>query len=199
MADTHNSAPAGGDWRSRLVRMANSPQAPAWLFVLATLNSFILPFPAEAILVPLCLAHPRRWWIYAIISIAGAVLGALIGYAIGAIALEAVGMPIIQFYNVESAFETAKEQFRATGVFWIMLASTTPFPYLVVSITCGAAGFSLWLFVVACLFGRSLQYFVTAGVVARFGASALKPLKSRRVQLLALGVIVIVGWYLLTR
>ncbi len=181
------------------MRLANSPQAPAWLFLLATLNSFILPFPAEAILVPLCLAHPQRWWIYAIISIAGAVLGALIGYAIGAIALDTIGMPIIQFYNIESAFETAKEQFRATGVFWIMLASTTPFPYLVVSITCGAAGFSLLLFFIACTLGRSLQYFVTAGVVARFGASALKPLRSRRVQLLALGVIVIAVWFVFFR
>ncbi len=180
---------------ARLMRAANSRFAPAWLFLISFLNSFIVPFPAEAILIPLCLAHPRRWAVYASISVAAAALGALVGYGIGAIALETIGMPIIHFYSIEETFQTAREQFRATGVFWIMLASTTPFPYLVVSITCGAAAFSLILFISACLVGRSIQYFATAGLVARFGTAALKPFRSRTFQLLALVLIVAAIWY----
>lgn len=160
-------------------------------------EQFISPIPAETLLIPLCLARPERCWRYAGIATGAAVLGGLVGYAIGAAALASIGAPIIAFYGADEAFGTATERFNEAGLQWILLATITPMPYKVVTITSGVSGMSLPLFLTASILGRFIGYFLIALIVRQFGAAALRSLKTPAARLAALLALLICGYLLI--
>jgi len=119
------------------------------------------------------------------------------GYAIGAAAYSSIGAPIVEFYDAETAFTQAKEQFNAAGVQWILLATITPLPYKVVTITSGAAGLHWGLFLVASVIGRAIGYYLLAALLWRFRDEALGILKSPVAQFAALLTLALGAYVLL--
>ena len=74
----------------RTLRWSTSPRAPLILFVLSFCEAIFFPIPPEVMLAPMCLAKPRSGVRFALISLFGSLLGAVIGYALGHYAYEAL-------------------------------------------------------------------------------------------------------------
>lgn len=182
--------------RGALARAADSRWSELWLALCAFFNSFIVPLPAETLLVPLCLARPERSWRFAAIATVFSVLGGIAGYLIGALAFSTLGAEIVDFYGSAEEFNDLTSRFNAAGLEWILLATISPLPYKLVTISSGVAGMSFGLFVGASVIGRVLGYFALAGLCWRFGGSAVAAMQSRPTRAAAL-VALFVGAYCL--
>ncbi len=157
---------------SRFERFAQTRASSGWLSVTAFFNSFLIPAPAEILLVPLCVACPRKSWWYASVATIASVLGGLTGYAIGAFLFTTLGAHIVDYYGTQAEFEALVSQFNHTGAEWILLATISPLPYKLVTVTSGVAQLSLTIFVTASLLGRMIGYFSIAVVCWHFGDRA---------------------------
>ncbi|MEO6967918.1 MAG: DedA family protein, partial [Rhodanobacteraceae bacterium] len=68
---------------------AAKPLAELWLGLLSFVEAFIFPVAPEVMLAPMTLARPRKWWLFASISLACSLVGSLVGYALGHFAFAA--------------------------------------------------------------------------------------------------------------
>lgn len=195
---TCSTAEAGPSQLScQLERAAHSRWAELWLILCAFFNSFLVPLPAELLLFPLCIARPERSWRYASIATVASVFGGLAGYAIGAFAFTTLGSSIVAFYGSAEEFSALQTQFNSAGMEWILLATITPLPYKLVTITSGVSGLSLGIFIAASILGRFAGYFLLAAACWKFGERAQFLLSSSAIKVVALGILLLGSYYLL--
>jgi membrane protein YqaA with SNARE-associated domain len=168
-------------WRARarlLLRGMKEPAAELLLAVISFLNGSLAPLPAEALLVPLCVNRPDRWLRYAAIATLGGWLGGLVGYALGALAFEEIGRPLIAAYGGAEAFAALRAAVGAHAIVYVIAASTTPVPFKVVAIAAGATGVDFATFAITGAVGRAAGYMLVAGAAAA-GRSMFSRLKRR--------------------
>lgn len=155
------------DWTMGL---AAHRRASTWLFVISFIESSVFPIPPDVLMIPMVLARRARAWAIAAIATLGSVLGALLGYWIGAALMDSVGQWVLTMYGKEAAYDHLAQQFAAYGGWAVLFAALTPFPFKVITIFSGAVGMSLPLFILTAIIGRAARFFVVAGLLWRFGA-----------------------------
>ncbi|MEO7877564.1 MAG: DedA family protein, partial [Dokdonella sp.] len=74
----------------RALVWAAHPQAERFLAGLSFIEAIIFPVAPEIMLAPMVLAQPTKWARYATISLVCSLLGALVGYALGHYAFDAL-------------------------------------------------------------------------------------------------------------
>ena len=180
------------DW---VLHWADTPHGAIALFLLSFAESSFFPIPPDVLLIALVLGARSRWWRLALICTAGSVVGGLLGYAIGLMAMDAVGMRVIQFYEFEAAYEKVRELYTRYD-FWIVFAAAfTPIPYKVFTITSGAMEMDLLGFSVVSTLGRGLRFFIVAALLYAFGPP-MKRFIDRYFDLLSLAfVVLLVGGF----
>lgn len=181
---------------SRLESFAAGRASSGWLATLAFFNSFLLPVPAETLLVPLCVSNPQRSWWYASVATFSSVTGGMFGYAIGALAFAEVGSHLVTFYGSPEEFQSITDQFNRAGAQWILLATISPIPYKLVTITSGVTHLDLRIFLAASLLGRVIGYFSIAIVCWRFGEQAKRIITTATGKTVGLVVLLIMGLFL---
>ncbi len=152
------------DW---IVSYANHPKAVHVLFWVTFFESSFSPIPPIPLLIPMCIANPRRAWYYALVCTAGACAGGFLGYGIGHLLYESVGKSIIEFYGLtESA-----ANMRAEGSkywFWVLITKgLTPIPFKIVTILSGVLEYNLLLFFIG-MFVSRLTFFAMFAVAIWF-------------------------------
>src|SRR5690606_14713923 len=104
------------------------------------------PIPPDVLLIPMVLAERRKAWWFAALATITSVIGGLFGYAIGALLFEAVARPILEFYGYLEQFDEFAGRYNEWGVWIVLIAGVTPFPFKVITIASGATGLSIPLF-----------------------------------------------------
>ena len=79
-----------GPLYERTIALARHKRATTWLAVLSFFEAIIFPIMPEVMLLPMCVAAPRRGFWFAAVSLAGSMVGAVIGYYLGHYAFEAL-------------------------------------------------------------------------------------------------------------
>lgn len=141
------------------------PRAPWYLGGLSFAESSFFPIPPDVMLAPMTLARPRAWFrlatITTVASVAGGVLGWLIGYfAIGA------AEPVIERAGYMDGYERASDWFSEWGFWAVLLAGFSPIPYKVFTVAAGAMGLNLPLFILGSLLGRGGRFYLVAALIA---------------------------------
>ncbi len=154
------------DWT---MRQAAGPSAPYALAAISFAESSIFPIPPDVVLIPMVLAERLKAWFYAVLCTLSSVAGALLGYAIGALLFQQVAEPILTFYGYMDQFERFGAQYNEWGPWIVFIAGVTPFPYKVITITSGATGLNLVVFVIASILARGLRFFVVAAILYWLG------------------------------
>ncbi len=177
--------------------LAEKPSAPWALGLIAFAESSFFPVPPDVILIPMSLARPKRAWLYALICTIGSVLGALLGYAIGALLYNTLGQWLIHLYGYGARVAELKALFAHWGWAVILLKGLTPIPFKIVTITCGLLSYNLPLFVLLCTITRGARFFILAVLMNLFGET-IKGLLERYfgVFMLALAALVVIGFYI---
>ena len=94
------------------------------------------PIPPDVILIPMVLARRHKALLLAGICTVASVLGGLLGYAIGLFLFDSIGQPILQFYGLDAAFDSFKQRYNESGVWIVLIAGLTPFPFKVIKDRC---------------------------------------------------------------
>ena len=182
-----------------VLALAASRYAPWWLAVISFSESSFFPIPPDALLIPMCLARPDRAWRLALICTVSSVVGGAFGYLIGYALFEVLAAAVIQFYHYEAAFERFRAMYAEYGLWVILVKGFTPIPYKIVTIASGAADFIFVVFMLASLATRGARFFLVAGLIRAYGEPVRGFIERRLTLVTTLGVVGIVGGFLLLK
>ncbi|MDR3256042.1 MAG: DedA family protein [Endomicrobium sp.] len=155
------------DWTLHWAKSKNSSYA---LFGIAFMESSFFPIPPDVLLIPLVIAEPQKWWKKALICTLGSVCGAFLGYIIGRIFYETVGIAIVDFYNLYNAVAIVGTKYADNAFLSIFGGAFTPIPYKAITITAGMFNISLPALFIASVLGRGGRFFIVSAVLKLFGA-----------------------------
>jgi len=139
------------------------------LFFLAFTESSFFPIPPDPLLMALALGKRARSFFYAFVSSTASVLGAVLGYLIGAFLWDSVRDFCFTYLFSRADFAKVAELYDRYD-FWIVFAAAfTPIPFKVFTVTGGVFGINFPIFLVASAVGRSARFFLVAGLLYKFG------------------------------
>jgi membrane protein YqaA with SNARE-associated domain len=169
------------DWTMRL---AQTPHAMWALAAVSFVESSVFPIPPDALMIPMILARPDRAFRIAAVCTVASVAGGLFGYLIGAVLLEEIGRPVLEFYGKAEQFAELAARFNEYGAWAVIFAGVTPFPYKVITIFSGATGMDILVFTLSSVFARGLRFFLIAALLRRYG-DPMRAFIERRLGLIA--------------
>ena len=154
-------------------------------------ESSFFPVPPDVMLIPMSLAQPKRAWTYATVCTLTSVAGGVLGYAIGALLYDSVGLWLISLYGYGDKVEAFREAYARWGTLIILIKGVTPIPYKIVTITSGFAGYNIWLFVAFSFVARGMRFYLVAFLLSRYGEIAREIIEKRLAFWFTLGVVVL--------
>jgi membrane protein YqaA with SNARE-associated domain len=176
------------DWT---MKWADSPQSLLALFLIALAESSVFPIPPDVLLIAIVAANTHRWLSAALLCSAGSVIGAMVGYWIGMVAMPTIGQPIVDFYHAQDAWNTVVGWYTGEGGIWFLLgAAFTPIPFKVATIAAGATGMAFWPFLIISMIGRAARFFLVAIILRIYGAP-VRALLEKHFDVLSLAFLVL--------
>ena len=142
------------DWT---LGLADHPRALWVLALVAFVESSVFPIPPDILMIPMIIARPNRAFLIAGVALVASVLGGLLGYAIGALAFETIGEPILSTLGKEEAMAEFSTRFNDMGFWAVLTAGVTPFPYKVITIMAGFTAMPLPVFIATSILARVLD------------------------------------------
>jgi membrane protein YqaA with SNARE-associated domain len=172
------------DWT---LSLAARKSAQWWLGFISFVESSVFVVPAEALLLPMCLAQPQRAYRYALITTVGSVLGGIAGWLIGYYAYELIARPVLEFYGSLDKFELLRSSASKDAILLMLVTSGVAHlpPMKVVTILSGAAAVDLWLFIGSAIVARGGKFFAIAWLLRRYG-EPIRDFIEKRLGLIAL-------------
>jgi len=171
-----------GPLYERALALARHPRASLWLVVLSFFEAIIFPVMPEVMLLPMCVARPRRGFWFAGLSLAGSLVGAVVGYYLGHYAFEAL-KPLFaslgMLHGIESGIALVQEKMLESpwSVFWMLvLAGFSPIPMKVFTWSSGVVGVPMLPYLASMAVGRGKRVFLLALLIRLGGERAEKML-----------------------
>ncbi len=184
------------DWT---VDKAESPHALFILAIIAFAESSFFPIPQEALMIPMIVAAPHRAWLVAGVALLASVAGAVLGYAIGYLFYDTVGIQLLEFYGKADRYEEFKALYTDHGVLAVAIGAITPFPFKVTTIVSGLLQMNFALFVIVCLLGRGFRFFLIAALLRRFGTPVRAFIERRLGLVTLLAFAVLIGGFVVLK
>jgi membrane protein YqaA with SNARE-associated domain len=184
---------------TRILEIAAGPNALAALLVVSFAESSFFPLPPDILLIPMILARPHQAFRLAALCTLASVVGGLVGYAIGYFLFDAIGRPVLEFYNAMGSYEALKAGFAEWGVWIIILKGMTPIPYKLITIASGVAQFDLIAFIGASIVSRSIRFFMVAALLWYFGDAARQFIERRLALVTSIFAVALVGGFVVLR
>ncbi len=184
------------DW---VLRMADHPNALWLLGFIAFIESSVFPIPPDVLMIPMIIARPSRAWLIALVALVASVMGGVLGYAIGALAFEQLGQPILAALGKGDAMAEFSTRFNDMGFWAVLAAGITPFPFKVITIMSGWTGMPLGVFIATSILARGIRFFVVAGLLWRFGAPIRDFIERRLGLMFTLCLLLLAGGFFATR
>lgn len=153
-------------------RINDSRHMMWFLGVVSFLETIIVPIPIEVVLIPLMALNRDCIWRLAAATTLGCLLAALVGYGVGMALYQSVGIWFIESMGMQSGYESFQTFFDQHGFVAILALGIVPVPFQIAMITAGAAGYPIYLFVLAALIARGIRYYGLAWLILRFGRRA---------------------------
>ncbi len=152
----------------KLVQRIITFQSRGLLSFVSFIESIFFPIPTDVLLIPMCYSKPSEWKILAFITTVTSVAGGVVGFLLGSFLFTEV-YPIIEDLNYVSEFNDVKNLFNLHGALIILIASFTPLPYKLFTITAGFLSIDFILFLVFSFIGRALRFYLVAYITKEHG------------------------------
>ena len=178
------------DW---CLAAAEKPHATWILGSISFAESSFFPVPPDLMLIPMSLARPERAYRYALLCTLSSVAGGILGYMIGALLYDSVGLWLMHLYGYGDKVEAFREAYAKWGTWIILLKGATPIPFKIVTITSGFAGYNFFLFVIFSLITRGFRFFLIAFLLHRYGPQAREIIEKRLTLWFTLFAVVLIG------
>ncbi len=174
----------------RVLRWSAHKNAPIYLAALSAAESSVFPIPPDVMLAPMCLAKPRRAWVFAALCTVSSVVGGLAGYLIGKLAFGGIE-PWLMASPYASVFAQTVESFGEYGFWYILVAGFTPIPYKIFTISAGVVGMPPLTFIAGSVVGRGGRFFLVAALI-RLGGDKLEHSLRKWIDLIGWLVLVLI-------
>jgi membrane protein YqaA with SNARE-associated domain len=184
------------DWT---LSMSGHPRSLWVLAFVAFIESSFFPIPPDLLLIPLILAAPTRAFGIALIAVVASVAGGIFGYLIGAFAFEAIGQPILASLGKIDYITGFNQKFNEYGLWAVLIAGVTPFPFKVITIMSGWTSMPFGVFVFSSLVARSLRFFAVATLLYYFGAPIRNFIEKRLGLVFTVFIFVLIAGFLMIR
>jgi len=175
------------------VAAADKPYATWLLGLVSFIESSFFPIPPDVMLIPMALARPERAWFFATVCTLASVAGGMLGYAIGALLYDSLGLWVIKLYGLGAKAEAFREAYAYWGAWIILIKGLTPIPYKLVTIVSGFARYNFVAFVLLSFVARGMRFYAVAFLLNRYGARARAILEERLEFWATLALILLVG------
>jgi membrane protein YqaA with SNARE-associated domain len=155
-------------------------------------ESSFFPIPPDVMLIPMALARPEKAYWFATVCTITSVLGGILGYAIGALLYDSVGVVLVSLYHLENKMELFRQGYANWGAAIILIKGLTPIPYKVVTLTAGFAHYNIFLFIVFSVIARAMRFYAVAFLLHRYGEQARIIIEKRLGLYTSIGAAVVV-------
>jgi len=165
------------------IKLASHKSSKIFLALISFIESFIFPIPPDVLIIPMTIAKKSEWLKIALIATIGSILGACLGYLIGYIFFNEIGIKIFELYGVDNT-SFLKEKVGSEGgvIAWITLlaiAGFSPVPFKLLTITSGFVHFNFIYFVIVSFLTRGLRFFIIAFLIGNFGKTMKKIIEKK--------------------
>lgn len=196
-----------GPLYERALQWSRHRHAPALLTGLSVAEAVVFPVMPEVMLAPMALAQPRRAFRFASYSLAGSMVGAVLGYLLGLFAYELV-QPLLASLGWVERIDQEVEYLREVvaqspwKAFWILvLAGFTPIPLKIFTWASGIVGVPMLPFLASMLVGRGKRVYLVA-LAIRLGGERAQAALHRWIEpigWIAVALLAAIGGYLAWR
>tara|TARA_Y100001960_G_C14603479_1_gene792007 strand:- start:488 stop:1096 length:609 start_codon:yes stop_codon:yes gene_type:complete len=183
------------------LKLASHKSSKYFLGFISFIESFIFPIPPDVLIIPMTIAKRKEWLKIAVIATLGSVSGACLGYFIGYVFFNEVGIKIFELYGVDNA-SFLKDKVSSEGgvVAWMTLlaiAGFTPVPFKLLTITSGFVHFNIIYFIFIAAATRGMRFFLIAFLIGNFGPAMKKIIEKKllTVSIIFSIVIIIVAYF----
>ena len=181
------------DW---ILRMAEHRLSVVILCLVSFSESIFFPIPPDVMLIPMVIVKRSMAWFYASLTTIFSSIGGLIGYFIGLLFYEKIGIYLIP----EAGLNQYQTYFNSFGLIIILASGFLPIiPFKLFTIASGFFGLPISIFIIGSLASRGLRFFLIAALLWKFGESIKKYIEINLNILAILFVIIILILYFLYR
>ena len=122
--------------------------------------------------------------------------GALLGYFIGYIFFNEIGIKIFELYGVDNT-SFLKEKISSEGgvIAWMSLlaiAGFTPVPFKLLTITSGFVHFNIFYFILVSILTRGSRFFLIAFLIGNFGPAMKKVIEKKLMTISIIFIIIVI-------
>ena len=178
------------------LKLASHKSSKYFLAFISFIESFIFPIPPDVLIIPMTIAKRQEWIKIAAVATIGSVAGACLGYFIGYVFFNEVGLKIFELYGVDNtSFLKDKVSSEGGVVAWITLlaiAGFTPVPFKLLTITSGFVHFNIIYFIAIAAATRGLRFFLIAFLIGNFGPAMKKIIEKKLLTVSIIFSIVII-------
>ena len=183
---------------NKTIKLAGHKRSKSILGLISFIESFIFPIPPDVLIIPMTIARKREWIGIALIATVGSVLGACLGYFIGYVFFNEIGLKIFEIYGVDNT-SFLKDKVSSDGgvIAWITLlaiAGFSPVPFKLLTITSGFIHFNLFYFIIISLLTRGSRFFLIAFLIGNFGSTMKKIIEKKLLKFSIILSIIIIGF-----
>lgn len=139
------------------------------LFWFSMAECTIVPIPLEIILFPVMQLNRAHVWRVAFWVTLGALIGALIFYALANMAMAGWGQSLIDFMGWQAQHAQFDVLFARYGFWAILIAGILPIPLQLAMLAAGAASYPLIPYCIAIIASRAMRYYGIGWLVLRYG------------------------------
>ena len=186
---------------SKTIKLAGHKSSSFFLGLISFVESFIFPIPPDVLIIPMTIAKKQEWIKIALIATIGSVLGACLGYFIGYVFFNEIGIKIFELYGVDNT-SFLKDKISSEGgvVAWmtiLAIAGFSPIPFKLLTITSGFVHFNLLYFIIVSLITRGSRFFIIAFLIGNFGSAMKKIIEKKLLKVSIIASVVIIIFALL--
>ena len=183
---------------NKTIQLAGHRKSKSILGFISFIESFIFPIPPDVLIIPMTIARKNEWIKIAFIATLGSVLGACLGYFIGYVFFNEIGLRIFEIYGVDNT-SFLKEKVSSEGgvIAWITLlaiAGFSPVPFKLLTITSGFFHFNLFFFIIISLLTRGSRFFLIAFLIGNFGHTMKKIIEKKLLKFSILASAILIGF-----
>lgn len=158
-----------------MLKHAGGVHAKGWLSFFSFAESSFFPIPPDFLLAAILGSkQEHRWFKYSFLTAIWSVIGGAFGYAIGLLLFDSVGQFLINTYDLGQYITTVQELFKQNAFWAIFIASFTPIPYKIFTLSAGFFGINFFVFIIASVAGRFLRFFAVGYIMKVFGEDMRK-------------------------
>ena len=183
---------------NKTIQLAGHRKSKSILGFISFIESFVFPIPPDVLILPMTIARRQEWIKIALVATVGSVLGACLGYFIGYVFFNEIGLKIFEIYGVDDA-SFLKDKVSSEGgvIAWITLlaiAGFSPVPFKLLTITSGFIHFNLFYFIIICILTRGSRFFLISFLIGNFGPTMKKIIEKKLLKFSLILSIILIGF-----